>query len=87
MELKDKDFEEIREFLSRGNEYAGTQEIINDVVESILINLESDLTSADEIGLTNGSNEFATLQDFVEEFWDRSVNLFMNVLETQGSER
>ena len=26
------------------------------------------------------------LQDFVEEFWDRIINLFMNVLETQGSE-
>ena len=87
MELKDKDFEEIREFLSRGNEYAGTQEVINDVVADILNNLESDLTEADEIGLTNGTCEFSTLQDFVNEFWDRSIDLFMNVLETQGSER
>ena len=42
MELKDKDFEDIREFLSRGNEFSGTEEVINDVATDILTNLGSE---------------------------------------------
>lgn len=86
MKLSKQTIQELREFLDRGCEYSGTQEILNDTVTDILNNLGSELISADEIGLTDGSVEVAVLQDFVDELWDRIVPMFLNVLETQEIE-
>lgn len=86
MKLSKQTINELREFLNRGCEYSGTQEILNDTVSDVLRCLDSELVSADEIGLTDGSIEFAVLQDFVDELWDRIVPMFINVLETQEIE-
>lgn len=42
------------------------------------------MRSADEIGLTDGESEFATLDDFIAIFWDKAVEKILNVVETQG---
>lgn len=78
--------EQIEETLSRGSEYAGTQEVVYATASEILSDCDSELISPDEIGLTDGDNDIITLQDFVDEFWDRSINLFMNVLKSYMDE-
>ena len=78
--------EQIEETLSRGSEYAGTQEVVYATASEILSACGSELISPDEIGLTDGDNDIITLQDFVDEFWDRSINLFMNVLKSYMDE-
>lgn len=78
--------EQIEETLSRGSEYAGTQEVVYATASEILSDCGSELISPDEIGLTDGDNDLITLQDFVDEFWDRSINLFMNVLKSYMDE-
>lgn len=78
--------EQIEETLSRGSEYAGTQEVVYATASEILSDCGSELISPDEIGLTDGDNDIITLQDFVDEFWDRSINLFMNVLKSYMDE-
>lgn len=80
--LSRRDIEELREHCSLGCEYSGTEEIVSEIVTEVLIGLGSDLTCGDEIGLTN-DEEFATLDDFVREFWEKAVEAILNVVETQ----
>lgn len=85
MKISKKKMEELRKFMKIGGcPEAGTEEVVNDTVTDILKGLGSELTYADEIGLTDGDVEFATLDDFVKIFWDRAVDLFLNVLATEG---
>lgn len=81
--LSKKDMDELREHCSLGCEYSGTEEIVSEIVTEVLTELGSDLTCADEIGLTN-DEEFANLDDFVRAFWERAVEKILNVVETQG---
>ncbi len=83
MRISKKKIEELREFFSFSCEYSGTEEVVRDTVSETLEELGSELVFGDEIGLTDGETEFATLDDFVEVFWRKSVELFLNVL---GSE-
>ena len=73
----------LREFMNRGNGYSGTQEVIDDLVYETLRQLGLMYPSIDEIGLTDGYNEFATVGDFVNLFWDKAVEEILNVLETE----
>lgn len=84
--MKQKQIEELREFFSLGCEYSGSKEVVNDTVANILENMGSQLTCVDEIGLTDGENEFSNLKEFVEQFWNEAVELFLNVLSTQEVE-
>ena len=81
--LSKKDMTELREHCSLGCEYSGTEEVVSEIVTEVLIELGSDLTCGDEIGLTN-DEEFATLDDFVRSFWEKAVEVILNVVETQG---
>lgn len=83
--LSKRDMEELRELCSLGCDYSGTEEIVSDLVHETLTEMGgTDLRSADEIGLTDGESEFATLDDFITVFWDKSVEKILNVVETQG---
>ncbi len=85
--LSKKDMEELRETCSLGNEYSGTEEIVSEIVYDTLEEMDKSgmktiMRSADEIGLVD-DKEFATLDDFVRIFWEKSAEKILNVVETQ----
>ena len=82
--LSERDIEEIREVCSYGCEFSGTKEIVEGIIWDILKEMGgTDLRYADEIALTDGENEFATLDDFISIFWDKAVESILNVVSTQ----
>ena len=81
--LSKKDMKELREICSLGCEFSGTSEIVASLVYETLEEIGgTDMRSGDEIGLTDGK-VFATLDDFIEIFWDKAVEKILNVVETQ----
>ena len=85
--LNKTDIEELRENLSLGCEYSGTEEIVSEIVYETLEEMDKSgmktiMRSADEIGLTV-DKEFATLDDFVRIFWGKATEKILNVVETQ----
>lgn len=85
--LSKRDIEEIKEFLSRGCEYSGTEETISEIVYETLESMDksgfhSYTRSADEIALVE-DDAFATLDEFVNIFWDKTVEKILCVIETQ----
>ena len=84
--LSKNDMEELREILSLGCDYSGTKEEISVLVYQTLEKMGSiDIRRADEIGLFD-DKEFATLDDFIEIFWEKAVEEILNVVETQGDD-
>ena len=84
MKLSKREIEELREKMKiNGDACYGTEEVVFDTVGDILLQLGSELTYADEIGLTDGDTEFSTLDDFIREFWDKAVDLFCNFVSSE----
>lgn len=84
MKISKKKIEELREAMKiGGDELYGTEEVIDDAVTEILIKFKSGTVFPDEIGLTDGDEEFSTLDDFVREFWDRAVDLIFNFIDSE----
>lgn len=84
MKISKKKNEELRESMEiGGDECYGTEEVVIDTVSDILKGLGSEITCPDEIGLTDGDMEFATLDDFVRIFWDRAVDLLLNFIASE----
>lgn len=75
--------EHIREVLSRGCEYSGTQETINDTCHSILSEHTKYPYSDDVFLVDLEDNTVMQLDEFVDKFWDAAVEMIMNVLETE----
>lgn len=81
--IKEK-IEELRESMKiGGNECYGTEEVIDNAITEILIKFKNGTVLPDEIGLTDGDDEFATLDDFVREFWDKAVDLILNFIASE----
>lgn len=86
MKISKKKIDELRESMKvGGDECYGTEEVIDDAITEILIKFKSGTVFADEIGLTDGDEEFATLDDFVREFWDKAVDLILNFISSEES--
>lgn len=84
IKISKKKIEELREAMKiGGDECYGTEEVVNDAAAEILSKFESGTVSADEIGLTDGVEEIATLDDFVREFWDMAVDLILNFIASE----
>lgn len=84
MKISKKKIEELRESMKiNGDACYGTEEVVFDTVSDILKETESEVIFPDEVGLTDGCTEFTTLDDFVREFWDRAVDLFLNFLSSE----
>ena len=71
--------ERLREELSRGCEYSGTQEIVQETFEEMReqIGMEGDW---DEIGVTDTDNREFVLQDVIEEFYDLMIEKVLNYI-------
>lgn len=84
MKISKKKIEELRESMKiGGDECYGTADVIDDAVTEILIKFKSGTVFADEIGLTDEDEEFATLDDFIREFWDKAVDLILNFISSE----
>lgn len=81
--IRKNNLEEIRDFLDRGCEFAGTQQIVDDIAADILFEMGAEYPFPDEIILNDGDDsDLGVLSDFAEKFWDKSVDMIMNVLES-----
>lgn len=76
MKISKKKIKEIRKIKKVINE-------IDQAVTEILIEFKSGTVFPDEIGLTDGDEEFATLDDFIREFWDKAVDLIINLISSE----
>ena len=82
--LSKKDMEELRGFLGRGCDYAGTQEVVNDLVTETLKEIGTEYPYGDEISLFDGDDHFSTVDEFANIFWDKAIEKILNVVETEG---
>lgn len=73
----------LRESLARGCDYAGTQEVVDDLVIETLRELGSEYPYGDEVGLIDADREFSTVEDFANLFWDKAVEAILYVIETE----
>lgn len=81
--IQAKTINNLREFMDRRNDYAGTQEIVNDLVYDTLKELGTEYPYGDEVSLFDGDDQFSTVEDFANLFWDNAVELILNVLITE----
>lgn len=82
--LNKKDIEELKEFMDRGCEYAGTQEVVNDLMNESLREMGVKTIMADDVNLVDwDENSIGNLEEFCNIFWDKAVGKILNVVETQ----
>ena len=82
--ISKKTIESLREFLNRGCEYGGTQEVVNDIMDKSLRDMGVEIIQADDVGLIDRDGDtIGTLDDFANIFWDKVVEDILNVLETE----
>lgn len=81
-EISKKTIASLRDFLSRGCDYAGTQEAVDELKWKALKKMGCDY-AADEVGLEWDGEELGTVDDFADYFWDLAVENFLNVLKTE----
>lgn len=76
MKISKKKIKEIRKIKKVINEK-------DQAVKEILIDFNSDAVFPEEIGLTDGNIEFATLDEFIDEFWSKAVDLILNFITSE----
>ena len=82
--ISKKTINNLKEFLNRGCEYGGTQDIVNDLMNESLREMGAEVIEADEVTLIDWDEDtIGTLEDFANIFWDKAVEDIMNVLETE----
>lgn len=80
--ISKKTINNLREFLDRGCDYAGTQEMVFDITTEVLRALKSE-SYGDEVGLVDENGAFSTVDEFADMFWDKAVECILNVIETE----
>lgn len=73
----------IIEILNRGCEYAGTQEIIDELITETLKACGSKYPIGDEVSLIDADGEFSTVNEFANIFWDKAIKNIFNVIATE----
>ena len=83
--ISKKTIDNLREFLDRGCDYAGTQEELHDMVTEIMDKMGAPAPNCwDELYIKDDTNlVICVLEDFAEAFWDAAVERFLNVLGTE----
>ncbi len=80
--ISKKVIDEIEEILSRGCEYAGTQEEVHESFLEALGELGGE-GDWDELSTLDLNDKEIVLQDLFEAFYDKTVEKVMNIIETQ----
>ncbi|MBO5208499.1 MAG: hypothetical protein J6B68_04050 [Lachnospiraceae bacterium] len=74
----------LREFMSRGCEYSGTQDVVNDLMNESLRDMGAKVIQADDVALVDWDEDtIGMLDDFANIFWDKATDKILNVLETE----
>lgn len=82
--ISKKTINNLREFMNRGCEYSGTQEVVNDLMNESLREIGVEKIQADDVALIDWDDEtIGTLDIFANTFWDKAVEKILNVLETE----
>ena len=81
--ISKKTINNLREFMDRGCEYSGTQEIVDGLVTETLNEIGTEYPYGDDISLFDGDDQFSTVGEFANIFWDKAVDKILNVLETE----
>ena len=81
--ISEETIENLREFMDRGCDYAGTQEVVDDLVCETLRELGSEYPYGEDVGLIDCEREFSTVENFANLFWDKAVEVILNVIETE----
>ena len=85
MKISKRRLEELREEMKMGGcPELGTEEVVDDAVRNILKEMGSELDDPELVGLVEDNGEFGCLRDFVNEFWDKAVDLIVNVISTEN---
>ena len=74
--------ERLREELSRGCEYSGTQEIVQETFEEMREQLGME-GGWDEISVTDTDNRGFVLEDVSEEFYDLMIEKVLNYIDAE----
>lgn len=77
-----KTLEEIEDILSRGCDYADTQEVVHQSFYEAMEELGG-LGDWDEMSAKDLNDNDIVLQDLFESFYDKTIEKVMNVLRTQ----
>ena len=83
MKISEETIDNLREFMNRGCDYAGTQEIVDDLVYETLKEIGTAYPYGDEITLFDGDDQFSSVEEFANIFWDKAVECILNVLKTE----
>ena len=81
--ISKKTINNLEEFLNRGCEYSGTQEIVNGLVHETLKEIGTEYPYGEDISLFDGDDQFSTVEEFANIFWDKVVANILNVLRTE----
>lgn len=80
--ISKKAVEEVEEILSRGCEYADTQEVVHESFLEVLGELGGE-GDWDEMSTLDLNDKEIILQDLFEAFYDKTIEKVMNVIKTQ----
>ena len=82
--ISKKTIDSLEEFMDRGCEYSGTQDIVNDLMDESLREMGAKIIQADDVTLTDWDEDtIGMLDDFANIFWDKAVEKILNVLKTE----
>lgn len=82
--ISDETIDNLREFMDRGCDYAGTQEVVDDLVGEALREMGSRYSYGEDTSLIDLEDHYiGNVSDFANLFWDKSVEAILNVIETE----
>ena len=84
VKISKKTINNLKEFMDRGCEYSGTQEVVDDLVHETLEEIGTEYPYGDEVNLYDGDDPFSSVEGFANIFWDKAVEKILHVLETEG---
>lgn len=79
-----KTIENLREFLNRGCDYAGTQETVKMLADEALKEAGCEICQSDDATIMDWDDDtVCTVDEFANIFWDKAVESILNVLSTE----
>ena len=80
--ISKKTMENLREGLSRGCEYTGTQEVVHETFLEALEELGG-VGDWDEMAAEDLEGQMCVIQSLIEEFYDRMIEKVLNFIESE----
>lgn len=82
--ISKKTIENLREFLNRGCEYGGTQEVVTEIANEALRENGCEICQCDDATIIDWDDDaICNVEEFANIFWDKAVEKILNVLATE----